>query len=109
MSIRVLIKVGVIFSGFKVIGFKEHKPVLIDINAKFILICTTGNRKSYINIFVKILVGSKSNNRHSVTVTDLDDEAPTNIQINDADTDINGFVTLANDKGVGFVIGTLSA
>jgi hypothetical protein len=29
----------------------------------------------------------------TVTVTDLDDEAPTNIQINDADTDINGFVT----------------
>jgi hypothetical protein len=37
------------------------------------------------------------------------DEAPTNIQINDAATDINGFVTLDNDKGVGFVIGTLSA
>ncbi|VVM19830.1 hypothetical protein BSPWISOXPB_9271 [uncultured Gammaproteobacteria bacterium] len=45
----------------------------------------------------------------TVTVTDLDDEAPTNIQINDAATDINGFVTLDNDKGVGFVIGTLSA
>jgi hypothetical protein len=35
----------------------------------------------------------------TVTVTDLDDEAPTNIQINNAITDINGFVTLANDKG----------
>jgi hypothetical protein len=29
--------------------------------------------------------------------------------IEDAATDINGFVTLDNDKGVGFVIGTLSA
>jgi hypothetical protein len=44
----------------------------------------------------------------TVTITDLDDEAPTNIQIKGASID-NGFVTLANDKGVGHVIGTLSA
>jgi hypothetical protein len=46
----------------------------------------------------------------TVTVIDLDDEAPTNIRIKDAKTtDINGFVTLANDMGDDFVIGTLSA
>jgi hypothetical protein len=44
----------------------------------------------------------------TVTVTDLDDEAPTNIQIS-ADTDTDGFVTLANNEDAGFLIGTLSA
>jgi hypothetical protein len=36
------------------------------------------------------------------------DEAPTNIQIS-ADTDTDGFVTLANNEDAGFLIGTLSA
>jgi hypothetical protein len=44
----------------------------------------------------------------TVTVTDLDDEAPTDIQINDA-TFINGHVVFGDDKGVNFLIGTLSA
>ncbi|VVH65110.1 hypothetical protein BSPLISOX_1598, partial [uncultured Gammaproteobacteria bacterium] len=44
----------------------------------------------------------------TVTVTDLDDEAPTDIQINDAFF-IDGQVILANDKGANFLLGTLSA
>ncbi|VVH65111.1 hypothetical protein BSPLISOX_2574, partial [uncultured Gammaproteobacteria bacterium] len=44
----------------------------------------------------------------TVTVTDLDDEAPTDIQINDA-VFINGYVVFSNDKGANFLIGTLSA
>jgi hypothetical protein len=41
-------------------------------------------------------------------VTDLDDEAPTDIQINDA-VFIDGYVSLADDKGANFLIGTLTA
>jgi hypothetical protein len=44
----------------------------------------------------------------TVTVTDLDDEAPTDIQINDA-VFIDGYVSLADDKGANFLIGTLTA
>ncbi|VVH66364.1 hypothetical protein BSPLISOX_2334, partial [uncultured Gammaproteobacteria bacterium] len=44
----------------------------------------------------------------TVTVTDLDDEAPTDIQINDT-VFINGKVVLTNDKGANFLLGTLSA
>jgi hypothetical protein len=38
----------------------------------------------------------------------LDDEAPTNIRINDARV-VDGWVALANNEGDDFVIGTLSA
>jgi hypothetical protein len=44
----------------------------------------------------------------TVTVTDLNDEAPTDIQINDT-VFINGKVVLTNDKGANFLLGTLSA
>ncbi|SHN93831.1 hypothetical protein BCLUESOX_1072, partial [bacterium endosymbiont of Bathymodiolus sp. 5 South] len=44
----------------------------------------------------------------TVTVTDLDDEAPTDIQINDA-AFIDDKVVFTNDKGANFLIGTLSA
>jgi hypothetical protein len=43
----------------------------------------------------------------TVTVTDLDDEAPTDIQINDT-VFINGKVVLTNDKGANFLLGTIS-
>jgi hypothetical protein len=44
----------------------------------------------------------------TVTVTDLNDEAPTDIQINDT-VFIDGKVVLTNDKGANFLLGTLSA
>ncbi|VVH64644.1 hypothetical protein BSPLISOX_2239, partial [uncultured Gammaproteobacteria bacterium] len=44
----------------------------------------------------------------TVTVTDLDDEAPTNIRIEGARV-VDGQVALANNEGDDFVIGTLSA
>jgi hypothetical protein len=43
----------------------------------------------------------------TVTVTDLDDDAPTDIQINNAFF-IDDQVILANDKNANFLIGTLS-
>ncbi|VVH58669.1 hypothetical protein, partial [bacterium endosymbiont of Bathymodiolus sp. 5 South] len=44
----------------------------------------------------------------TVEIYDLDDEPPTNVQINGAAV-IDGQVILANDKDAGFLIGTLSA
>ena len=44
----------------------------------------------------------------TVTVTDLNDEAPTDIQINDA-VFIDDKVVFTNDKGANFLLGTLSA
>jgi hypothetical protein len=43
----------------------------------------------------------------TVEIYDLDDEPPTNVQINGAAV-IDGQVILANDKDAGFLIGTLS-
>jgi hypothetical protein len=51
---------------------------------------------------------NKTTKTITVTVTDLDDEAPTNIRINGPGV-IDGQVALANNKGDDFFIGTLSA
>jgi hypothetical protein len=61
-------RVGVIFSGFKVSVFKMEFIAMEFIagNKEEFIPIATGNRKNYINIFIKILVGSKPNKHGSV-------------------------------------------